>query len=64
MKTRRSNEENRKIYSMLKKRGIDTYLCQRLRHWTQNHINLFLKTHGYKPIKMKLTPIHRGKNDI
>jgi len=59
MKQRRSDEECKFIYNFLRKLKVPAYECRRMRHWTQNHINLYLSVRKLRTIKRTLSPIYK-----
>jgi len=46
-KEKRSKKERRQIYQKLRKLGLTSYQAQRIRDWSDGHIELFLKSNGF-----------------
>ncbi|NJE01851.1 hypothetical protein [Thermococcus sp. JdF3] len=50
-KEQRTKEERREIYQRLRKMGYPAEIARRLRDWSENHIELFIKSNPPEQIK-------------
>lgn len=55
---RRCAAERRIIYSEIRSRNLDDDVARRLRDWTKDHINTFLRERNIQEIDIKLSPIY------
>ena len=61
---KRSEPERKLIYAEIRARDLEANIARRLRDWTAEHINIFLKQKNLKELDISISGIYSEKNKI